>query len=234
MATIQLRYGDARATIDLNGAWVTELSTDSGDILFPRQELRTKSGDRKLRGGMHVCVPNFGPGGQSGQPQHGFGRTSEWKLVGHDMGYASMILLHGVGEYEELSSMLSFDLDEHSLSVTLSVIIRYDHPIHVAPGFHPYFLAKSGATLDDKLLDFDELNGTQIISGNRRELEVGERHISLYSDELPRWAIWTDQLGPYVCVEPTRSGNSFERPNPPSDELLTPDEQRTYTFTMSW
>ena len=235
MSTIQLRYGDARATIDLDGAWVTELATDDGDILYPRQERTDKSGARKLRGGMHVCVPNFGPGGSTDQQQHGFGRLKEWKLVGHDVSYASMILLGGDGSYQNLSSMLSFDIDERSLSVTLSLINRNEYPIHVAPGFHPYFnVGDNQAILDDETLNYDELIGTLFVEGNRHELEIGERHLSLYSEELGRWAVWTDQLGDYVCVEPTLSGNSFARAHPATDEMLAPDEQRTYTFTMSW
>jgi len=57
--------------------------------------------------------------------------------------------------------------------------------------------------------------------------------VTLTPKNLSTWAIWTDQLGPYVCVEPTFGGNRFLEPESP-DEQLAPDQTKTYSLRIEW
>ena len=72
---ITLHTGTTTATITTDGAYITSLADERGDVFYPLQQLATSDGARKTRGGCHVCLPNFGPGGASGLAQHGFGRS---------------------------------------------------------------------------------------------------------------------------------------------------------------
>ena len=95
---IELYNGDAKAIISTHGGYVTNLANDDGDILFPKRTLKAPDGSEKVRGGCHVCLPNFGPGGDTGLAQHGFGRTSEW-VVASKSEAAVELTLKGEGEY---------------------------------------------------------------------------------------------------------------------------------------
>lgn len=235
MKQLKLSYGETTATIDPTGAWLTSLADKKGDILYQRHLITDVNGAEKVRGGMHVCLPNFGPDEQTGQPQHGFGRSSQWRVVGNDDAYASMILLNGTGIYEDVSSMLSFELDEKQLTVTLSVINKGTEPVHIAPGFHPYFaIDPKNVYLDDDPVNLNQLIDTKFISGQAHDIETTNRVITVDSEELNHWAVWTDMLDNYLCVEPTLSGYAFTREPVPENEMLGNRAQGTYSVTISW
>src|SRR5688572_18264108 len=115
---IELWNGSAKAIIDPRGAWLTNLSDDHGDVLFPKRRLKAPDGTIKDRGGCHVCLPNFGPGGSSGLPQHGFGREMVWTTSEQFDNSVVFSLSSGRDGYENLSSVLRYRLDEGSLSIT--------------------------------------------------------------------------------------------------------------------
>jgi glucose-6-phosphate 1-epimerase len=136
---IELFNGSAKAIIDPRGAWLTNLSDDYGDILYPKRTLVAGDGTKKARGGSHVCLPNFGPGGDSGQPQHGFGRVMDWEVTDTTAASAMLTLAHGNNDYANLSALLTYHLESQSIIMTLEVTNDGAADMRLAPAFHPHF-----------------------------------------------------------------------------------------------
>lgn len=233
---ITLKHDLAHAVINPdNGAWVSELSVGSEQILFPRTDLKDADGGLKARGGMHVCLPNFGPGGESGLVQHGFGRTSTWSVI--QQNESSVLLeLTATDEYAGLIAELEYSAERNLFVARLSLTNRGSTPLRVAPGFHPYFAlepSETTVTVNGELFKLSEIAGTEYRRANSAKLLTAKRHITLTTENLSTWAIWTDQLGSYVCVEPTFGGNRFLEPEQP-DEQLAPSETKTYSVRIAW
>lgn len=233
---ITLRNGSLQSSVNLEGAWVETLSSNGEAILFPKSELKNETGDLKARGGMHVCLPNFGPGGESGLPQHGFGRTSLWSVIQQEDSSVILGLEVTSGDYAGLSATLQYRLGGSSLETTLKLTNRGSTPLRVAPGFHPYFaLGPSETTIgvNGESFNLSELAGTEYRQADSAEVVLAERHVHMKTENLTTWAIWTDQLGDYVCVEPTFGGNRFleeER----ADERLIPYNTKQFSVTVHW
>lgn len=233
---LSLKCGDTQATINELGAWVETLSFRGQDILFPKTTLTNPSGEDKTRGGMHVCLPNFGQGGDSGLPQHGFGRQSLWQVVGRDDSRAELVLKSHSSGYAGLSARLVYKLDELALSTTLELDNQGVGILRLAPAFHPYFAVGDNTPsvkINDRVYRLDSLAGTEFIEAKTMSIQLGDKSIRLSQENLPVWAIWTDQLGLYVCIEPTFGGYRFLQ-NAQSDELLAPGAQTSYSTTLSW
>lgn len=235
---IELWNGAAKALISIDGGWLTNLSDDSGDILFPKRSLAAEDGSKKQRGGCHVCLPNFGPGGLSDQAQHGFGRQMVWSVARQTTHSVTLELPHGDDEYADMSSQISYLLGEQSLTITLKVVNNGAQNARVSPGFHPYFSLAEGesrVTIDSLDIDLSELADTEFFEGTSKELITQKRTITLSSNELTTWAAWTDQMGTYVCLEPTRAGYSFlDSDEPPENEIVAPGSSRSYEFLLQW
>ena len=230
---ITLYTGTTTATITTDGAYITSLADERGDIFYPLQQLTTPDGERKTRGGCHVCLPNFGPGGASGLAQHGFGRTSWWQGVEHTSDRVELVL-QGSDAYAGLESRLVYMVAEHQLAMQLTLANVGEEELLVAPAFHPYFVYDDVPVLDSQpLADLAPLADTIFVDGLTRQLATGRRTITLQSEELPRWAVWTDGLGPYLCVEPTHSGNSFAD-NPAHAAALVPGRTARYGVRVGW
>lgn len=226
------------ATIDKQGAWLTRLSDETGDILFPKASLPNRDGGTKTRGGCHVCLPNFGPGGNSEQLQHGFGRHVEWEIVEEGGNYTVLELPRGHGGYEALSSRLTFLLEEKTLRLTLDVTNTSAHnELRIAPGFHPYFALDDSETtveLNDVRVATSSLKNTEFSDRPQQTIRTNRREIQCTSQNLPVWAQWSDSLGNYVCVEPTLAGYAFLKDTPDTNECLAPGEEKRYSFEISW
>jgi D-hexose-6-phosphate mutarotase len=233
---IELWSGVTKAIIDPLGAWVTNLSDDRGDILFPKRSLKSDEGATKLRGGCHVCLPNFGPGGRSGQPQHGFGRELEWEMRERTDSSAVLALDGGRDGYEALSSLLSYQVADMSLSLRLEIMNNGSRDLRIAPAFHPYFalLGSSTTAVNDEEQDLDDLNEAVFETADVMRVTTSSRNITLRSQQLPVWAKWTDQLGSYVCIEPTVGGFTFLEEVPTHEERLTPGERKIYSLEIAW
>lgn len=230
---ITLHTGTTTATITTSGAYITSLADEHGDVFYPLQQLTTSDGERKTRGGCHVCLPNFGPGGASGLAQHGFGRTSQWQVVEHTSDRVEL-MLQGSDAYAGLESRLVYTVAEHQLAMQLTLVNVGDDELLVAPAFHPYFAYDGVPVLDGQpLADLAPLAETIFVDGLTRQLATGRRTITLQSEGLPRWAVWTDGLGPYLCVEPTHSGNSFAD-NPAHATALAPGQTAQYGVRVGW
>ena len=230
---ITLHTGTTAATITTSGAYITSLADEHGDVFYPLQQLTTSDGERKTRGGCHVCLPNFGPGGASGLAQHGFGRTSQWQVVEHTSDRVELIL-KGSDAYAGLESRLVYTVAEHQLAMQLTLVNIGEDELLMAPAFHPYFAYDGVPVLDGQpLADLTPLAETIFVDGVTRQLATGRRTITLQSEGLPRWAIWTDELGPYLCVEPTHSSNSFAD-NPAHAATLVPGQMARYGVRVGW
>ena len=230
---IMLHTGTTTATITTDGAYITSLADEHGDVLYPLQQLTAPDGERKTRGGGDVCLPNLGPGGASGLVQHGFGRTSQWQVVEHTSDRVEL-MLRGSGAYAGLESRLVYTVAEHQLAMQLTLVNVGEDELLVAPAFHPYFAYDGVPVLDGQpLADLTPLAETIFVDGVTRQLVTGLRTITLQSEGLPRWAVWTDGLGPYLCVEPTHSGNSFAD-NPAHAATLVPGQTARYGVRVGW
>lgn len=230
---ITLHTGTTTATITTSGAYIISLTDEHGDVFYPLQQLTTSDGERKTRGGCHVCLPNFGPGGASGLAQHGFGRTSQWQVVEHTSDRVEL-MLQGSDAYAGLESRLVYTVAEHQLAMQLTLANVGEDELLVAPAFHPYFAYDGTLVLDGQpLADLAPLADTIFVDGLTRQLATGRRTITLQSEGLPRWAVWTDGLGSYLCVEPTHSGNSFAD-NPAHATALMPGQTARYGVRVGW
>ena len=232
---IEVQSGAAKATIDPQGAYLTNLSDGSDDIIFPKDTLVASDGTEKVRGGIHVCLPNFGPGGGSGQPQHGYGRESLWEVSDSTSSSVLLTLQRGRGDYVGLEAVLTYQLSDHLLIMTLELINNGTHTLRVAPAFHPYFsLPNDDLIINDKKQGKNAFKDTVFEKSSRYTLKQGVRTISISSKELPMWALWTDELGNYFCIEPTTDGYSFLESKPKTEELLAAGSSKTYQATITW
>lgn len=233
---IELINGSIKAIIDPLGGCLTNLSDEEGDILFPKRLLKTADGVQKQRGGCHVCLPNFGPGGDSGLDQHGFGRTETWK-VGDRTESSILLTLKGVeGSYTDMKSVLTYQLGDNRIVMTLESTNNGTSAVRLAPAFHPYFALhdENDVQIDGETEQLNDMAEATFIGGASHVLETQMRRFTLESTGLLQWAKWTDRLGRYVCVEPTFGGFTFENPTPAEGELLGPGESRTYSLSITW
>lgn len=233
---VELVYGTIKAIVDPQGAYLTNLSDDNGDILFPKRNLIAADGSTKLRGGCHICLPNFGPGGVSGQPQHGFGRTMPWEITDKTENSILLSLVEGKDEYRDLSTVMTYQLAETMIMMTCEVTNNGSVPLRVAPAFHPYFslTGEKEVEIDGAKETLNDLSEAQFFSGNAHTLKTACRQFSVTSSDLPTWAKWTDQLGKYVCMEPSLDGFTFLNDSPKPEEMLPAGESKTYSVSITW
>lgn len=232
---IELSSQQSRCLIDPKGAWVTRLDRGDDPILFPRKELAYDH-VKKLRGGMHVCLPNFGPDPSGKIEQHGFGRTSDWEVVDQGEVYVTLRLRGGSEDYEDLESTLTYAISNTSFSATLRCKNTGSEILRIAPGFHPYFQTEKDLqtiSADGESYLLAELAGTEFISADDITLVLGDTELELTQANLPEWALWTDQQANYVCCEPTAGGYRFLY-DPDETELLQPNSEKSYTASISW
>lgn len=232
---IELVNGATKAIIDPLGGWMTNLADTNGDILFPRRKLNTPEGMAKNRGGCHVCVPNYGPGGESGQPQHGYGRLKEWTISDRMGDSVLLTLSRGEGDYVDMASEISYQLTEHALVMTLELTNNGQKTLEVAPAFHPYFALSTGeenVKVDGQTRALDDFLDAEFIAGETHTLETQTRSLTLCSEEFTKWALWTDRLGAYVCMEPTQNGFAFSENT--EKKQLAADEKTLWKWTLEW
>ncbi len=233
---LKIHHKSIEALIDPHGAWVTELNNDDLPLLHPKIDLLSENGQRKSRGGMHVCLPNFGPGGDNKLAQHGFGRELDWEVVSHSGSRVELVLKGGAVRYADMESRIVYELFDDSFSAELVVKNRGKISVRLAPAFHPYFQLEEPETaimVNEKVYDLTELVNTEFVEADEIRLRSAGRELSLVQHGLPVWAIWTDRLSEYVCVEPTFGGYRFLEQSS-DDEQLQPNAKRIYGFSINW
>jgi galactose mutarotase-like enzyme len=181
-------------------------------------------------------LPNFGPGGKSGQPQHGFGRTSDWEVTDKTENGIILTLAEGEGEYKDMASVLAYQLADNMIRITCEVTNNGTAAVRLAPAFHPYFslTGEKDVMIDETKELLDDLAEAQFFEGTTHTLNTKARTFEMTSTELPTWAKWTDQLGKYVCVEPSRGGFTFLNSEPSEDEILAAGASKTYGVSITW
>lgn len=208
---VALTLDDTSANIDLQGAWLTQLQSNGKDILFPRQEYVLPDGSKKMRGGSHVCFPNFGPGGSSGLPQHGFARVSTWRVSGSSESKVELLLEAPEGDYAKVEARLSYELVKNGIRMALTVLNNGTGAVPISPAFHPYFATDAiKSIVHGTTYNHDNLGEAVFLSGPIENLYTASKRYDLLQENLPQWVLWTDNLGKYICLEPTAVGNGFE------------------------
>lgn len=230
---IELRSGDKKAIVDTKGGYLTDYSDERGDILYPKRSIAAANGEQKTRGGCHVCVPNFGPGGRNGLDQHGYGRTSEWNLVASGDTQVTLELA-GQGAYADMLSTLRYTVGEQSLMLELTLHNNGSAVLEVGPAFHPYFVTGDHLVIDGEQVAMQEY-GEMVLSDEAAERVVNTNHrtIVLQSETMPFWAQWSDRLADYFCIEPSYGGFTFVPENHRRTDVLQPGETKSYHFTIA-
>ncbi len=231
---IELYSGGTKAIISTEGGYVTNLSNELGDILYPKRQLLAPDGSEKTRGGSHVCMPNFGPGGTTTLAQHGYGRATNWQVVDRSATRAEL-MCEGMGDYANMESYLTYEVHDTAFTMQLRLKNVGTSPLKVAPAFHPYwYRAGVMPVVNEKTYeDLTEFSEAKFISGSTQRLKLAGRQLLLQSNELTSWVQWTDQLGDYFCLEPSQSGFSFDEDISRAD-TLEPSSEKVYKFTISW
>ena len=235
MSNIVLKQGQVTAVIEQEGAFLTSIHTGSQTIIFPRKQIQSSYGVWKTRGGCHICFPNFGPGGDSGLDQHGFGRTENWDQLTTSDSQVYFRLSGGNEEYSQIRADLRYTLMDDGLRCELLVKNMSDEPKDIAPGFHPYFSIPAGVTeveVEGESYPLDQLAGT-IFVDDPKTVKLGNMTLQFRQLNLSRMAIWTDMLDNYVCFEPTFSGNSFEE-NPEENHSLEAQANARFMMEFHW
>lgn len=259
---IELESGALIATINPEGAYLESLSlTDGTELLFPRQEI-----DGKDRGGMPICAPIFGPGGQTGLNQHGFARNIPWQIESQqENGTELKVSLdeemcsdQGIPKkYAGCDMKASFMLGsnyrgEHSLTTNLKITNNSQDILIATPGFHPYFPVQADRPADlvavggrnrTKTFNDISLKDSDKLSEPTAKVVFGigsknsEIPVSINSDTLMNYVVWSASPYKYICVEPTLAGPAVnERPLPELEELygLQPAQSKVYTLEITW
>lgn len=210
---VVLQNNQARVLIDSYGAWLRELSFAGKNLLYPARQTGTKTdGQPVIRGGSHVCVPNFGPDASGALPQHGYGRLVSWEVVLKTPDTVVLRAPLGSGAYSMLESELHYELHDDSLVCTLHCRNNGTEALAVSPGFHPYFASAKGVTeigIGQYKFDARSLGEAMICESNEGDIAIGNNRFRLQQENLSAWVVWSDAPDAYVCVEPTSAGFAF-------------------------
>ncbi len=230
---IELRSGDKKAVVDTRGGYLTNYADEQGDIIYPKRTITDAAGELKTRGGCHVCMPNFGPGGTSGLDQHGYGRSSDWEIIETSDKHV-VFGLEGQGNYSDMPARLRYDVSDSELKIALILTNNGEQMLEVGPAFHPYFATGDHLVIDGEAADANAYNPV-IFSAEVPEKVVNThgRTLLLKSADMPYWAQWSDRLADYFCIEPSYGGFTFVTDNHYRTDLLQPGTAKTYTFTIS-
>lgn len=228
-----LHHEDTTVRVSAEGAYIREVLRGDTTLIAPQHEVTLDDGTVKLRGGCHVCIPQFGPA--ESLPQHGYARHKTWHIDQCTEDSVTLSLASGEGDYRQLASVVTYSVGARGLVISLALINKGDRPLRAAPGIHPYFARQSDQPieLDERLLDPEAAAMTEFVGGESHDVRIGDMHYTCESSNLTTWAIWTDNPAAYICIEPTYAGYAFTR-EMTEDEELAPGEQRVYDFTITW
>jgi D-hexose-6-phosphate mutarotase len=238
MSTLSLQSGTTTAIFVTNGAYLTSMKSDETDILFPAQKL-----GEKLRGGIPVCAPVFGSGESVGLKQHGFARDVEWEVVSQADDEATLSFEdkrnHELPEaYQGCVMTYTVKIRENSLVMNLIIENHGETAFIYSPGFHPYFPTSDATNVTIKTdtsyqFDSDKLAATQFLPPQTGTINVDldTVKVTLASDSLQQYAVWSANPDSYICVEPTMAGNLDAQT---VLTYLNAGERAEFEMTLSW
>lgn len=238
MSIIVLESAHARAEIDSNGAYLTNLTIRGADLLFPAQQI-----GEKTRGGIPVCAPIFGPGDSVGLKQHGFARDIGWKVRNSSDDEATLDCIAAQypdipHAYQGCVMTLTVKLRENLLAAELAVKNEGNEAFVCSPGFHPYFAVDDATKVTvggavNRSFSADELAATQFLPQHQQQVTVKlqEYLVTISSSSLQQYAVWSANPDRYICVEPTWAGNLAGQAEMP---LLQPGEQKNFAMSLRW
>jgi len=194
------------------GAIITRLRDKDLDIIYPYSEI-----GEKIRGGIPICFPFFGPPkeGFEGISQHGWLREEDLEpdirskdkisFLGENIRYFNYPwhLFYAVNiSLFPIEKFIRISLDVKRL------IDGVDGDAPINPAFHPYFsnLGKRSVIIDYKeITDFN--SKAKIIPVKKRYfiIDLGQRKLEMTLEgdvgRDPHVALWSDNNN-YFCVEP--------------------------------
>ena len=124
MATIQ------NLSYDPNGAHVTSLGTELGDLFYLSSASKFGEGEA-IRGGVPIIAPWFAT--FLGDLQHGWARRRPWDITESEDGF------HGELAEEGLSLGIDVRARINGINIRLSIENRTDASRQIQLAFHPYF-----------------------------------------------------------------------------------------------
>lgn len=220
--------------VDNEGGYLDSLTDKGQNIIYPIEEIILEDGNKKIRGGIHPCIPNFGKDELKGLNSHGYGRDFKWELAGKGESYTALFL-RGMDEYARLDSYLNYEIKDNMLRMNLTFRNQDNKEILIAPGFHPYFQSKdSYVKVDGKEFSKEELMNTVFINSDSLEFETDKYKFKYICKNVNTFAIWTDFLGDYICVEPTYNGPSFMNSWEENPYPLQSKEKLEFEAIVSW
>ena len=227
-------YKDLKMYISNNGAYIESLSDKGQNIIFPLTEIKLEDGTTKIRGGNHSCLPNFGIDDSYKLKAHGFGRSLIWEPVNKDEA-VTHLFLRGIDEYSNLFTDLIYELKDNSLFMKLSLVNRGSTCLPIAPGFHPYIYSENSyIKVEGNEFTKEELIDTVFLKRNELKFETNKFKFEYECKNVNTFAVWTDFMDDYICVEPTYNGPSFKNNSSSKPYELKPNESFELEAVLKW
>lgn len=198
------------AHINEEGAYVESFTFKDKEVFFDKKSL--PMGDSyKIRGGMHVCAPNFSDDKLLDElPSHGFGRDKKWEVKDYGKDYLKLEL-KGLGPYDKVYFEISYKLLEDGLRTELTIENKGEKSLPLAPAFHPYFATSfEDLSLRDYKIEKKDLPDSIFIETSSMEFVKADMKVEIKgSKNIGTFTLWSDFLDNYICIEPTYNGKSF-------------------------
>lgn len=215
--------------IDTEGAYIDSLKYKDTPIFFSKKEI-----DGKVRGGSHICYPQFSSGGKTGLENHGFGRSKIWAVVDNSESHIVLSLERQPGEYQGAIAKVYYRISGRNFIFKLVITNEANKDLIFSPALHPYFKLEEKDTvlINGKELDLEshELYETMYME-NIECLETNKYIIKFENINLPIFALWTDNKEKYICIEPTYNSTSFARGE--GFIKLKPGETQEFGITLN-
>ena len=132
MPEIILRNQSATMQVNTMGGYIDSLILKGREVLFPKTSVQV-SDDTKLRGGIHVCLPQFGPDSKNHLAQHGFGRTSDWEIRHQNESDIGLKLISTERGYEHVEWLLDYSLPNENEAIAILTVCNFGE----SPSAHP-------------------------------------------------------------------------------------------------
>lgn len=215
----------SKIIVNTNGGYIDVFEVANSPIFFPK--LMVKIGDElKVRGGMHVCAPNFGADKiLTDLEKHGFARDRNW-MIEESFENLIKLSLEGEGAYKSVLFNLEYELLGQKLLANLKITNNSDDEKIIAPGFHPYFYSDHRSIIiNSTKIKNEDLPESIFIRDTCQEFTSNGNHILVNGlENINEFVFWTDFKGDYICVEPTYNSIAFSDENRDTYTLKSGEE----------